>query len=103
MAVFNSSTEASSPQTERRVVHYSGRVQGVGFRYSARQTAERFAVTGFVRNLSDGRVHLVTEGAAAELTAFLDELAAQMGRNIRHADARTEPATGEFSRFEIRF
>ncbi len=46
----------------------SGRVQGVGFRYTAKGVAQRFAVTGFVRNLSDGRVELVVEGDAAEVT-----------------------------------
>ena len=51
---------------ERRVVHYSGRVQGVGFRYTVRTLATRFAVTGFVRNLADGRVQLVVEGGPGE-------------------------------------
>ena len=89
--------------TQRRVVIYSGRVQGVGFRYSARQTAAAFAVTGYVRNLADGRVHLVAEGAADEVAAFLGEVAARMSRNIRHIEEHTEPATGEFAAFEVRF
>lgn len=93
-----------APQSEeRRIVHYSGRVQGVGFRYAARQTACGFAVTGWVRNLADGRVQLVVEGDLSEVEAFLAELAARMGPNIRHADVRRESATGEFAAFEIRF
>ena len=47
---------------EQREVYYQGRVQGVGFRYAVRSLARRFAVDGFVRNLSDGRVELVAEG-----------------------------------------
>ncbi|MEX2188172.1 MAG: acylphosphatase [Pirellulales bacterium] len=85
------------------MVHYAGRVQGVGFRYCARQTADGFAVSGFVRNLPDGRVHLVVEGESAVLEAFLAELAARMGRNIRHTEDQAEAPTGEFSAFEIRF
>ena len=47
---------------QRREVYFSGRVQGVGFRYTVRMVASRFAVTGFVKNLPDGRVQLVAEG-----------------------------------------
>ena len=50
-------------QTE---VTYRGRVQGVGFRYTARTVAAGYAVQGFVRNLPDGGVQLVVEGAADE-------------------------------------
>lgn len=94
---------APSPNVERRIVHYSGRVQGVGFRYCARRTAEEFAVTGTVRNLADGRVHLVVEGGAAQVEAFLAELATRMAPNIRHVDMQRETPTGEFTSFEIRF
>ena len=94
---------APSPNEVRRIVHYSGRVQGVGFRYCARQTAEAFAVTGCVRNLPDGRVQLVVEGDTSEVEAFLAELAARMAPNIRHVDVQRETPTGEFTAFEIRF
>jgi len=51
-------------------VLYSGAVQGVGFRYTARTVATGFDVIGTVKNLSDGRVELVAEGGRAELEAF---------------------------------
>jgi len=51
-------------------VLYAGHVQGVGFRYTARQVAQGFEVTGAVRNLPDGRVELVAEGERDELEAF---------------------------------
>lgn len=51
-----------------------GRVQGVGYRYFALRTAERLGVTGFVRNLSDGRVEVVGEGPEAVLAEFEEHL-----------------------------
>lgn len=87
---------------ERRQVFYSGDVQGVGFRYTTRQIAVRFAVTGFVRNLPDGRVELIAEGEKKELSAFLSEVAERMSRNIRSTAVDCRAPTGEFHRFEIR-
>jgi acylphosphatase len=55
-------------------VFYEGRVQGVGFRYSARRVAAGFDVAGYVRNLPDGRVELVASGDPEEVDGFLDAL-----------------------------
>lgn len=60
---------------ERVIVHYSGRVQGVGFRATVRHIACGYDVTGWVRNLPDGRVELIAEGAKPELKAFLEGVA----------------------------
>lgn len=87
---------------EQREVFYSGRVQGVGFRYTALQIAGRFAVSGYVSNLHDGRVLLVAEGESAEVDAFLAGIAEAMGRYIRGVDTRTGAATGEFADFSVR-
>ena len=51
-----------------------GQVQGVGFRYFARQRAEAHGVSGFVRNLPDGSVELHAEGAPGALDAFESDL-----------------------------
>jgi acylphosphatase len=51
-------------------VFYSGRVQGVGFRYTVRTVATGFDVIGTIRNLPDGRVELLAEGIKDELEAF---------------------------------
>ena len=51
-------------------VLYSGRVQGVGFRYTAKTVITGFEISGTVRNLPDGRVELIAEGAPAELESF---------------------------------
>jgi acylphosphatase len=88
---------------QRRRVHFHGRVQGVGFRYTVRGVATRFAVTGYVRNLPDGRVLLVAEGPPEELDRFLGAIRTAMDRYINRFDETVGPATGQFSHFEIRY
>jgi acylphosphatase len=92
-----------SDGVESRRVLYSGRVQGVGFRYTAHQIARRHAVTGFVRNLPDGRVELVAEGSSAELDQMLDQIAAAMADFIRDRQVHVGPATGGYRSFEVAF
>lgn len=87
----------------RRTILYSGTVQGVGFRYTTQATAMRFEVTGFVRNLADGRVELVAEGTKDELDRLQLAVADAMGRYITAADAHDAAATREFGSFDIAF
>jgi len=82
-------------------VHYSGRVQGVGFRFNAQWIARSLPVTGFVRNLPDGGVQIVAEGEEADLDRFLAKVANSMEENISDSDVQRGAATGEFSGFEI--
>ena len=63
-------------------VYFTGRVQGVGFRYTARSLALNYRVAGYVKNLADGRVELVVAGENTEIEAFLDELTMCMKENI---------------------
>jgi acylphosphatase len=87
---------------ERLQVFYSGRVQGVGFRYSTRVVACGFEVTGTVRNLSDGRVELVAEGERAELEAFRRAIQdSEVGRFVRQEETAWSAAKNEFRGFEI--
>jgi acylphosphatase len=55
-------------------VLYEGNVQGVGFRWSVRDAANGFDVTGWVRNLANGRVELQVTGDEDEVRAFLDRI-----------------------------
>jgi acylphosphatase len=55
-----------------------------------------------VRNLPDGRVHLVAEGEAAEVAAFLDAVKTEMNYYINDIEERSRPASGRFQGFEIR-
>ncbi len=87
---------------ERWEVWFSGHVQGVGFRYTARSIARAHDVQGYVRNLPDGRVHLVVEGERTEVTRFLDAVEHKMAHFIREAKKDKAVANGEFSGFGIR-
>ena len=95
---------SSSDSIQRLHVLFSGRVQGVGFRYSVCHEAEPFDVTGFVRNLWDGDVELVAEGRESELIGFLRAIgASRLERNIVGKRVSWEKATGEFKQFEVLF
>jgi acylphosphatase len=59
-------------------------------------------VTGFVRNLPDGRVEMTVEGEEAELDNLLNDLQEQMEGKIKRVDLNSAPATGEFKAFEVR-
>ncbi|MCS7049853.1 MAG: acylphosphatase [Verrucomicrobiae bacterium] len=87
---------------KRVQVYYAGRVQGVGFRYSVRELACGYEVTGYVRNLPDGRVELVAEGEESEVQAFLDAIqASHLASYIRQVTANWGPTEDRFKRFEI--
>ena len=87
---------------KRMQIFYSGRVQGVGFRYSVKTVATGFEVTGTVRNLADGRVELVAEGAREELDAFQQAIRdAGLAQLIQHEDVTWSEAQGGFRGFEI--
>lgn len=83
-------------------VHYSGRVQGVGFRYTVRSLVPGYDVLGTIRNLHDGRVELVAEGERAELEEFLQAVRdSGLRRNIQDEDIVWEEAQDKFRGFEI--
>ena len=92
-----------SAETIRRTIYFTGRVQGVGFRFTAESVATRFTVTGYVRNLPDGRVELVAEGTRDELDHFQSAIQEAMRTGIREVQANDTKATGEFNAFGITF
>ena len=84
-------------------VFYEGNVQGVGFRYSVRQIAKGFDITGAVRNLNDGRVELLTTGEADEVRAFLEAIEqSELRAHIRKHSEAPLPNPPAFRGFEIR-
>ncbi len=87
---------------ERVTVLYSGTVQGVGFRWRAIDASRGLQVSGYVRNLADGRVELVAEGERAEVGRLLDAVRGSVGDLVEREDASWSAATGEFRGFGVR-
>jgi acylphosphatase len=84
----------------KRIV-YIGRVQGVGFRYTAQQVAQGFAVAGYVRNLANGNVELLAEGEGNQVDAFLQAVGNRMADCIDRTNVHDESPSGAQS-FRIR-
>ena len=86
----------------RRTCYFSGRVQGVGFRYTVKQLAAGFELAGTVRNLLDGRVELIAEGDLAELKAFQQAIRDEgLAHFIRDEQVEWTEAQGGGRGFEI--
>jgi acylphosphatase len=103
IAIAGDRAMSGAPSRQRRTVHYSGHVQGVGFRFTAERIAGRFDVAGFVKNLPDGRVLVVVEGEPRELDRFLAAIQSQMSGNIRTVAVAPSEAKGEFAEFGVQY
>jgi acylphosphatase len=101
-STFDSGYPQRTLPLQRRHVYFSGRVQGVGFRYTAKNIAMRFDVCGYVRNLPDGRVELIMEGPADEVEQMTHAVEDRMSDYIQKVETATPPPTGEFAYFQIR-
>ncbi len=84
---------------------FSGRVQGVGFRFTVCRIAEGFPqVTGFVRNLWDGDVEIIAEGPERLLSDFIHDVRnSELKRYIVQDRVAWETATGEYKGFGVSF
>jgi acylphosphatase len=95
-------TTTSAATRCRLQIFYSGRVQGVGFRHTARSVAAGFEVNGIVRNLPDGRVELIVEGEESELEAFRKAIGgAGLAGFIRDEKVTWGEVKNKFRGFEI--
>lgn len=84
----------------RKVVFYTGRVQGVGFRFTVADLARGLRVAGYVQNLDDGRVRLDVQGESDQVDALIDAIGQRMAGYIRAQDATDyppDPALGDAS------
>ncbi|MGQ9543025.1 MAG: acylphosphatase [Candidatus Bathyarchaeia archaeon] len=86
----------------RAHVYVSGKVQGVFFRYETKKLAVRLGVSGWVRNLPDGRVEVVFEGereAVEDMIEFCKR--GPPGADVERVEVLWKPWTGEFKDFKI--
>ena len=94
----------SSDSMEQMQVLFSGRVQGVGFRFTVCRVASSFKVTGFVRNLPNGDVEVVAEGSEQDLVDFLNEIReSNLKRHIMREQLGWAAATGKYDEFGVSF
>lgn len=83
----------------RATLFLSGRVQGVGLRYTTKEIAKRFAVSGFVVNLDDGRVKIVVEAESAEIDRFIEAVQTSIAGNLKKIERFECEASREFDSF----
>ena len=87
----------------RTHVIYSGTVQGVGFRFTTQKFASTLRLTGWVKNLPDGKVELVCEGSREQVENLLYKLDKHFTAHIKHKDVDWLTARKSFRGFEITY
>jgi len=72
-------------------IYYSGRVQGIGFRYTVQDIGNSLKVCGWVKNLNDGRVEVLAEAEEDTLSNFLEQINQRFSRYIEEASTEWQP------------
>lgn len=107
MITFFKKKENNSPADKEKTrahIFVSGRVQGVFYREKTRKTAEKLGVTGWVRNLADGRVEAIFEGDRSSVEKMVDwARKGPIWAKIEALDVIREDHQGEFKGFEIKY
>ncbi|MDP2043548.1 MAG: acylphosphatase [Candidatus Omnitrophota bacterium] len=87
-------------------LYYSGKVQGIGFRYAVQDIASGLKICGWVKNLIDGRVEVLAQAEEDTLGGFLEQVKRNFSRYIKEVNVQWEPACrqdGEFRDFQVQF
>lgn len=92
--------ELSADFARLRIV-FSGRVQGVGFRYTTHRIASDFPVNGYVRNLPNGTVEMIIHGTNTDIDCVLDDIHAAFPTNIDTVENQLDTSDKTYSNFEI--
>ena len=85
----------------RKHIYFSGRVQGVGFRYRAAFSARALKLTGWVKNLTDGRVEMEVQGKEYLIWQFLKRLQNEKYIVITHVDITERPVRDDEVQFSV--
>ena len=88
--------------TARHVI-FVGRVQGVGFRYTAHRIAHRHQLAGFVRNLPDGTVEMLAQGLAQDIDDCIQDIKEYFGDYLRETRIQEIPTDPKYKDFRIAF
>lgn len=84
-------------------IYVSGYVQGIGFRSFTKKRATEISLSGFARNLPDGRVEIIVEGDESKINQFVERLKeGPWGSRVEKTEIRWEKPTTEFRGFEIK-
>ncbi|MDD5060204.1 MAG: acylphosphatase [Candidatus Omnitrophica bacterium] len=84
-------------------IFYSGRVQGIGFRYTVLEIASQEKVSGWVKNLKDSRVEVIIEGNQVSLDNFLKQVSSKFSNYIEDTAIEELPTGSKFKDFKIKF
>jgi acylphosphatase len=86
-----------------RHVIFIGRVQGVGFRFTAHRMAHRHQLTGFVRNMPDGTVEMLAQGSAQDIDDCIRDIKDYFGNYLRKTEIQEIPPDFRHTDFKITF
>ena len=85
-------------------IFFSGRVQGVGFRYTAEKIALEIGLVGWVKNIADNRVEIICEGTEDQIELLLEKIKQSfLGAHIKKIACDWEKPTGEFKDFIVEY
>jgi acylphosphatase len=86
-----------------RHIIFKGRVQGVGFRFTAHRIARGHQLTGYVRNLADGTVEMLAQGCTEDLDSCIEDIKESFGDYIRDTQIDELPIDPRYADFKITF
>ena len=89
-------------QTAKHII-FAGRVQGIGFRFTALDIANRYKLTGMVRNLPDGTVEMITQGPADDIADCIRDIKEAFEDYIRETKTEEIPPDPKYTNFKIAF
>lgn len=89
-------------QIAKRII-FIGLVQGVGFRFTAFNMANRHELTGFVRNLPDGTVEMLAQGRAETIDDCIRDIEEEFGGYVRETKIEEIPPNPQYKDFKITF
>jgi acylphosphatase len=89
-------------QLARHII-FKGRVQGVGFRFTAYNVAKRYDLTGMVRNLPDGSVEMIAQGQPSEIDCCIRDISESFSYNVTETNVDEVPMNTKYTDFKITF